>query len=115
MKRHAPNRSLFAFAILGAASIAAPALAQPAPPAPPPPPAAAPAAPDPIAAALAPRPGGLTPDEVGKTASRTKHSVRAKQADLQAAAARVDQAFVGFFPRVSGTFTYTRLSAVTPF
>jgi outer membrane protein TolC len=70
------------------------------------------AAPDPIAIALAPRPGGLTPEDVAKVVSRTKHSVRAKQEDLKAAAARVDQAFVGFFPKVSVSASYEYLSPV---
>jgi outer membrane protein len=68
---------------------------------------------DPIARALAPRPGGLTPEEVAKVAARTRHSVRAKQEDLKAAAAKVDQALVGFFPRVSVSASYTRLSNLT--
>jgi outer membrane protein TolC len=68
------------------------------------------AAPDPIAIALAPKPGGLTPEEVARVVSRNKHSVRQKQADLKAAAAKVDQAFVNYFPRLSVSATYTRLS-----
>src|SRR5580704_15385636 len=113
------NRPLTLLFALGA--LAAPSLAgaqPPPPPAPPPPPppvaqppAAQPfvmpaAAPDPIAIALAPRPGGLTPEDVAKVVGRTKHSVRAKQEDLKAAAARVDQAFVGFFPKVSVVASY---------
>jgi outer membrane protein TolC len=66
--------------------------------------------PDALAAALAPQPGGLTPDETAKRAVGTKRSIRAKQAELRAAQARVDQALVGFFPRVSATAQYTRLS-----
>ncbi len=95
------------------------ALAQaPQPPAPPRPggPAPGPAAPAPaedvVAAALAPKPGGLTADDVARTVAKTKHSVRAKQQDLKVAAARVDQAFVGFFPRVSLSAAYQRNSAV---
>ncbi|WP_437536672.1 TolC family protein [Sorangium sp. So ce726] len=76
--------------------------------------AAQPAAPkaDPLATALAAQPGGLTPDEVAKAALRTRASLRAKQADLRAAAAKVDQAMVNFFPRLTLTATYTRLSEV---
>jgi outer membrane protein TolC len=70
------------------------------------------AAPDPIAIALAPRSGGLTPEAVAKTVSQTKHSVRAKQADLQAASAKVDQAFVAYFPKVTVGASYTYLSPV---
>ncbi|XXY21560.1 TolC family protein [Sorangium sp. So ce216] len=84
------------------------------PPAPAPPAAAQPAAPkaDPLAAALAPQPGGLTPEEVAKATLRTRASLRVKQAELRAASARVDQAVVNFFPRVTATATYTRLSEV---
>ncbi len=71
----------------------------------------APAA-DPIASALAPVTGGLTADDVARRARETSFGVAAKQADLRAAAARVDQAYVAYFPRVSGSATYTRLSSV---
>ncbi|XXX81151.1 TolC family protein [Sorangium sp. So ce134] len=67
---------------------------------------------DPLATALAPQPGGLTPDEVAKAALRTRASLRVKQAELRAASARVDQAVVNFFPRVTVTASYTRLSEV---
>lgn len=70
------------------------------------------AGPDPLAAALAPQPGGLTPEETAKRSLQVKSSVRVKQAELRAAQARVDQALVGFFPRVSVTASYTRLSEV---
>src|SRR5690349_494064 len=101
---------------------AAPALAQPLPPAAPPvaspppvapPPVVQPVArqlPDPLAIALAPQPGGLTPEDAARVAAAGKPSVKAKRADLEAAAARVDQALVSYFPRVSVTATYTRLS-----
>jgi outer membrane protein TolC len=114
-------RGLCAIFALPGALLAAPALAQPAPApagavvaAPPTGPAARAAVPDPLAIALAPQPGGLTPDEAGKIAAKTKHSVRGKQADLEAASAKVDQAFVGYFPRLALTATYTRLSNVPP-
>ncbi len=71
----------------------------------------APAA-DPIAIALAPRSGGLTAEETARVVSRTKHSVRSKQADLQAAAAKVDQAYVGYYPRLTVGASYTYLSPV---
>jgi outer membrane protein TolC len=67
---------------------------------------------DALALALARRPGGVTPDEAARAASRTSYAVREKQSDLRAAAAKVDQALVGYFPRVSLTATYTRLSSV---
>ena len=44
--------------------------------------------------------------------AKTKHSVRGKQAELEMAAARVDQAFISYFPRLSVSATYTRLSPV---
>lgn len=117
---------------IAAVLFAAPALAQPPPAAgslppgkeAPPDPARAAASPvntdialpekgaDPLAAALAAQPGGLTPDDVARRAMQTRRSIRAKQADLRAAQARVDQALVNYFPRVTATATYTRLSEV---
>jgi outer membrane protein TolC len=119
-----PNRTLLLLAFAGVLAASLPAAAQPAPPPLPAPaaPLAAPptplpfqmpaAAPDPIAIALAPKPGGLTPEEVAKVVSRTKHSVRSKQEDLKAAAAKVDQALVGYFPRVSVGASYEYLSPI---
>ncbi|WP_437681336.1 TolC family protein [Sorangium sp. So ce131] len=114
---------LLALGLLAPPAAAQPIAPQPAPPPPagaqpapkPAPPAAAqPAAPkaDPLATALAAQPGGLTPEEVAKATLRTRASLRVKQAELRAAAARVDQALVNFFPRVTVTATYTRLSEV---
>lgn len=125
--------------LLALALIAPPAAAQPRPPQPPPAPPAAPPPPapggaqppasapppaaaaaqpapkaDPLAEALAPQPGGLTPDEFAQAALRTRASLRVKQAELRAAAARVDQALVNYFPRVTVTAAYTRLSEVDP-
>jgi outer membrane protein TolC len=118
--------------LVSATAAAQPAPAPAAPPAPPPPAApaaaapAAPAAPagaasnadanigpSPLQTALAPEPGGLTPDEVAKRASATSFNVAARQAELEAASARVDQALIGYFPRVTLTASYTRLSPVT--
>jgi outer membrane protein len=139
MKRHPSlaRRGLVALAALSGALFTPPISAQPSPPAAPPAGAAAPrqplpgqpvpaptapaaptlqapppAGPDLLALALAPQPGGLTPEETAKVAAKTKHSVRAKRADLEAAAAKVDQALVTFFPRLSVTASYTRLSEV---
>jgi outer membrane protein len=56
------------------------------------------------------RPGGLTADEAAKRAAATSFEVRAKAADLDAAVAGVNQAIVAFFPRLSATARYTRLS-----
>lgn len=79
--------------------------------------AAAPATPkaNALVTALAAQPGGLTPEELARESLRTRASLRAKQADLRAASARVDQALVNFFPRVTVAATYTRLSEVPAF
>ncbi|XYI01821.1 TolC family protein [Sorangium sp. So ce1128] len=118
---------LLALGLLAPAAAAQPAAPPPvapqpapAPPAPgqpqaPQAPAAAappPAKADPLATALAAQPGGLTPDEFAKIALQTHASLRAKQADLRAASARVDQAVVSFFPRITLTASYMRLSEV---
>ncbi len=79
------------------------------PPAPLPAPATAP---DRIAEALAPQAGGLTPNEVGRLVLAAKPSLRAKEAEVLEAAAKVDQALLNFIPRVTGTVAYTRLSEV---
>jgi outer membrane protein TolC len=113
------SASALSFGLLSLLALPA-AWAQPAPAAPPAPAPAAPPAPAPapapvqdrIAEALAPQPGGLTPDEAARLAVGSKHSIRAKQAELRAAAAKVDQALVNYFPRVSVTAGYTRLSKV---
>ncbi|MEZ4302336.1 MAG: TolC family protein, partial [Polyangiaceae bacterium] len=105
------------------------ATTQPAQPAPAPPAPAAAASPQPGADAkpappaletkpdvlvqtLSKQPGGLSLDEVARLALKTKPGLRAKQAELAAAAAKVDQAYVNYFPRLSVAFTYTRLSPV---
>jgi outer membrane protein TolC len=109
--------SLAAIAALCGISFSSIAAGQPQP-AQPGQPAAQPAAPpravatlrDPIAEELAAKPGGLTPDQAGSAAARSSPGVRVKEAELRAAAARVDQALVGYFPKVTLTATYTRLS-----
>src|SRR6185436_9833234 len=118
MERRTPFRSLFSLLLGGAVmAVASPSPAQPPPPPPPPAPgepvAVPPAAADPIALALAPRAGGLTAEDAAKIVAKNKHSVRAKQEELKAAAAKVDQALVGFFPRISVSATYTRLANIT--
>jgi outer membrane protein len=69
-------------------------------------------APDPLAEALGSRGGGLTPDAVAKAAAGARPSVRVKRADLEQAAARVDQALISYFPKISVSASYTRLSPV---
>jgi outer membrane protein TolC len=127
------SRGLCALLALPGALLVTPAFAQPtpapvapaspnAPAAPVSPVAAAPAGPapraaaqDPLVLALAAQSGGLTPAQSGQMAGKTKRSVRAKQAELEVASARVDQALVNYFPRLSLSATYTRLSNVPGF
>jgi outer membrane protein TolC len=61
---------------------------------------------------LRPVPGGWTADSVALRSRATSLDVAAKHEALRAAAAKVDQAIVGFFPRISGVGRYTRNSAV---
>ncbi|MBK8254917.1 MAG: TolC family protein [Polyangiaceae bacterium] len=70
------------------------------------------AKPDPLVAGLSKQPGGMSLDEVAKMALKSNTSLRVKEAELKQAAARVDQAYVNYFPRVSASFTYARLSEV---
>ena len=99
-------------------SFATPASAQesrlPVPPAPPP---AAPATQDtattplPVPTELTQvRPGGLTAGQVGARAAATSWNAKASEASLRGAAARVDEAWAAFLPRLSGVGKYTRLS-----
>jgi outer membrane protein TolC len=111
--------------------VTAPALAQPDPRAPPQP---APAQPDPaakpdeeklgpgeeslketsnrLAEALRPQPGGLTLDAAAREAIAVSPAVRAREADLMEAEGQTDQTMVQFFPRLTLTASYTRLSDV---
>jgi outer membrane protein TolC len=59
-------------------------------------------------------PGGLTADAVGMRARKTSFTAKAQEENLRAAAARVDQAWVQYLPRLSGLASYTRLSNFTP-
>ena len=65
--------------------------------------------------ALAAQSGGLTPAQSGQMAGKTKRSVRNKQAELEVASAKVDQALVNYFPRLALSATYTRLSPAPSF
>lgn len=69
--------------------------------------------PDPLAAALSAEPGGLTLEAVGREAVRTSNAVRAKEAELEGSAGAVTQTMVQFFPRLTLSASYTRLSPVT--
>jgi outer membrane protein len=57
---------------------------------------------------------GLTAERVGARAAATSFTVKAYEASLRAAAARVDRAWVQFLPRLEATGRYTRLSDFTP-
>jgi outer membrane protein TolC len=59
-------------------------------------------------------PNGLTADAVGARAAATSFSAKAQEESLRGAAARVDQAWASFLPRLGLTARYTRLSSFTP-
>jgi outer membrane protein TolC len=135
----AAHRALAALAAIAGSSIliAAPASAQERPPAPAPvgpivvPPGAPPT---PAQATVAPvatlandtdperiptelvevHPGGLTADQAGVHAAATSWNAKASLESLRGASARVDEAWAGFLPRLSGVAKYTRLSNFTP-
>lgn len=114
--------SMLAFACthLCALAFAASALAQPAPasaaPGSPPTRAAdATAVPDalePLLRAEVARPGGLLADEAARRAGASSRAARASEADAEAALAESDRANLGWYPRVTLTGRYTRLSDV---
>jgi outer membrane protein TolC len=60
------------------------------------------------------KPGGLTAALVAERAEATSFDVQSKKEELVAAAAQVDQALVAYFPRLTGTARYTRLSPLDP-
>lgn len=62
---------------------------------------------------LVDRPAGLRADEVAARAVKTSYDLRQKSAELQSAAASVDQALVGYFPRLTLLARYARLSSIT--
>ncbi len=64
--------------------------------------------------ALKAEPGGLTATAVGTAAGKTSYQAKAAEEALRGAAARVDAAWYAFLPRLSGVFSYTRLSEFTP-
>jgi outer membrane protein TolC len=63
--------------------------------------------------ALVPVPGGLTADQVAARALANSATVEARLAELDVARAKVDQTTVQFFPRLTLTASYTRLSEVS--
>lgn len=62
---------------------------------------------------LVARPAGLRADDVAARAVKTSYDLRQKEAELVAAAAGVDQALVGYFPRLALLARYARLSSIT--
>ena len=59
-------------------------------------------------------PGGLTADQAAARAIESSLAVQQQQQAVAEAAARVDEAFYSFFPRISTNARYTRLSSLTP-
>jgi outer membrane protein TolC len=57
---------------------------------------------------------GLTADEVGRRAAASSFNVKAYEATLRAAAARVDEAWMGFVPKVTGVVRAMDLSNFSP-
>ena len=57
---------------------------------------------------------GLTAEQVGQRAAATSFQAKAQEENLRGAAARVDQAWASFLPRLSALGRYTRLSDFTP-
>jgi outer membrane protein TolC len=105
--------SLFVAWAAASMAVAAHAAADAQPPAPlagPAPGPQPPAEDDRLARAVAAEPGGLTPALVAARAARLSPSVRRRRAELDAAAARVDQARLAYFPTVSLAASYTRVS-----
>jgi len=60
------------------------------------------------------QPGGLTAEQAGARAARTSWQARASMESMRGAAARVDEAWAAFLPRLSAIGKYTRLSNFTP-
>lgn len=65
---------------------------------------------DPVQAAMMPNQGGLTSDQVAARAVENSYAVKAREAQLKAAAAGLDQTMIQFLPQVKATASYTRLS-----
>ena len=56
---------------------------------------------------------GLSADQVASRAVSTSYSLQARQQEVQAAVAQVNQAVVNFIPRITPSVRYTRLSDFT--
>lgn len=68
--------------------------------------------PDPLFELLAPQAGGLTFEAVAREAMATSAQVKSKEAELDGANGAVAQTMVSFFPRLTVTASYTRVSEV---
>lgn len=55
----------------------------------------------------------VTAEDAGMRAMQSSYAARAADASLKAAAARVDQAWSSFLPRLTASYSYTRLSPMT--
>jgi outer membrane protein TolC len=71
---------------------------------------AQPAEPDNAFSELVARPGGLTADDAARRATASSHDVEARESSERAARADRDRASVGYFPRLTLTGRYTRVS-----
>jgi outer membrane protein TolC len=70
--------------------------------------------PDTLVSRMAPNPaGGLTSDQVAARAAETSFDAAARRQALAAAEARLDQAKVAYYPKLTLTGAYTRLSEIT--
>jgi outer membrane protein TolC len=72
----------------------------------------APTARNQVTEAFVPQSGGLTANDVAKRAVASSNTIAAKNAELRAAAAEVDNAMYQFLPKVTLKAGYTRLSRV---
>jgi outer membrane protein TolC len=59
------------------------------------------------------QPGGISAEQAGARAGRTSWNAKASMENLRSAAARVDEAWAAFLPRLSAVGKYTRLSNFT--
>lgn len=121
--RRASSLTLLCALLLGLEGTGRAQPTEPAPPPPPPsatPPSATPAPPpgdDDVPAPeemMAPKPGGITAEQVAQRAAATSYQARAAEEALRGAGARADQAWTNYLPRIGTTARYTRLSNFTP-
>jgi outer membrane protein len=60
------------------------------------------------------QPGGITADAAGQRAAQTSWQAKASMENVRGAAARVDEAWAAYLPRLTALGKYTRLSSFTP-